>query len=111
MRLPDVVHASLLACLQTFRRCARRFGPLVLCGALAACGGGVAIGFGYSDYDDDYYDRPDRPLPPTGEPGIFLVAGGLCPTCGGSLDGSGSNARFDAPEGIVTAPDGNLYVA
>ncbi|QNA99007.1 SMP-30/gluconolactonase/LRE family protein [Massilia sp. Se16.2.3] len=42
---------------------------------------------------------------------MFLIAGGLCPTCGGSLDGSGSNARFDAPEGIVHAPDGNLYVA
>ncbi|KQQ91721.1 SMP-30/gluconolactonase/LRE family protein [Massilia sp. Leaf139] len=106
MRLPDLLHVFSLA----LRRLARRLGPLVLCGALAACGGGVAIGFGYSDYDDDHHDRPDNPPPPAGEPGIFLVAGGLCPNCGGSLDGSGSNARFDGPEGIVTAPDGNLYV-
>ena len=111
MRLPDVLHATFRACVQALRRSARRLGPLFLCGALAACGGGVAIGFGYSDYDDDHHDKPDRPPQPTGEPGIFLVAGGLCPTCGGSLDGSGSNARFDGPEGVVTAPDGNLYVA
>jgi sugar lactone lactonase YvrE len=92
------------------RRFARRFGPLVLCAALAACGGGVAIGIGYTDFDD----RPDRPRDndrPPPETGVFLIAGGLCPQCGGSLDGSGSNARFDGPEGIVAAPDGNLYVA
>ena len=110
MRLPALLHA----CLQACRRFARRIGPLVLCGALAACGGGVAVGFGFgfSDFDDDRPHKPDRPDNdrPTGEAGIFLIAGGLCPTCGGSLDGSGSNARFDAPEGIVNAPDGNLYV-
>lgn len=95
------------------RRWARRLGPFVLCATLAACGGGVEIGFGYTDYHDDYPDRPDRPDHgrPNAETGIFLIAGGLCPTCGGSLDGSGSNARFDAPEGVVSAPDGNLYVA
>jgi sugar lactone lactonase YvrE len=100
MRLPDFLHA--------LPRFAKRLGPLALCGALAACGGGVAIGVGYSDFDDD--DHPHKP-PPTGEPGIFLIAGGLCSTCGGSLDGAGSSARFDGPDGIVTAPDGNLYVA
>lgn len=101
--------------LQALRRCTHRFArglwPLGLCAALAACGGGVAIGIGYTDYDDQpYYPGwPDGDRP--GEPGVFLIAGGLCPGCGGSLDGSGSNARFDAPEGIVHAPDGNLYVA
>jgi hypothetical protein len=108
MRLPALLHAAL----QVLPRWARRLGPFVLCATLAACGGGVAIGFGYTDYDD-HHDRPDRPDHgrPNAEPGIFLIAGGLCPTCGGSLDGSGSSARFDGPAGIVSAPDGNLYVA
>lgn len=94
-------------------RVARRLAPLMLCAALAACGGGVSVGFGFTDFDDDHPDRPQQPGPdrPPAETGVFLIAGGLCPGCGGSLDGSGSNARFDGPEGIVAAPDGNLYVA
>lgn len=95
--------------LPALRRFAKGLGPLVLCTTLAACGGGVAVGVAY--YDDDYPDPPDRPSGPRAETGVFLVAGGLCPTCGGTLDGSGSAARFDAPEGIASAPDGNLYVA
>ena len=95
------------------RHPALRLGALVLSTVLAGCGGGVSLGFGYVDYDDDYPDKPDRPghggAP--SDPGIFLIAGGLCPTCDGSLDGSGSAARFDAPDGIVLGPDGNLYVA
>jgi sugar lactone lactonase YvrE len=112
MRLPAFLPAFMSAFLQGAHRFAKRIGPLVLCAMLAACGGGVAVGFGYSDFDDDHPHRPDRPDNdrPSSEPGIFLIAGALCPTCGGSLDGSGSNARFDAPEGIVAAPDGNLYV-
>ena len=107
MRLPAFLHA----CSQTCRGFAKRIGPLRVCATLAACGGGVAIGIGYTDYDDDRPDRPDGPDSPAAETGIFLIAGGLCPTCGGSLDGAGSNARFDGPEGVVLAPDGNLYVA
>jgi sugar lactone lactonase YvrE len=112
MRLPALLPALLHAVLQVLPRWARRLGPVVLCATLAACGGGVAIGLGYTDYDD-HHDHPDRPDHgrPSAEPGIFLIAGGLCPTCGGSLDGSGSSARFDGPAGIVSAPDGNLYVA
>jgi sugar lactone lactonase YvrE len=94
---------------------ALRLGALLLSVVLAGCGGGVALGFSYVDYDGDH-DHPDKPGSPDhgappGDQGIFLVAGGLCPTCGGSLDGSGSAARFDAPEGIVLGADGNLYVA
>jgi len=106
MRLP--------ARLRALRRWAERIGPLVLCATLtttlAACGGGVAIGFGFSDFDDDRPHRPDGPTTPSAETGTFLIAGSLCPTCGGSLDGAASSARFDAPEGIVLAPDGNLYL-
>ncbi|MDB5748251.1 MAG: hypothetical protein JWP72_3099 [Massilia sp.] len=99
--------------LPTFLRAVRRLGPLMLCAALAACGGGVSVGLGYTDVDDDHDDKPHGPGPgqPPAETGVFLIAGGLCPQCGGSQDGSGSNARFDGPEGIVAAPDGNLYVA
>ena len=99
--------------LPTFRQAVHWLVPLMLCAALAACGGGVSVGFGYTDYDDDDDDWPHSPgsgQPPL-ETGVFLVAGGLCPQCGGSQDGSGSNARFDGPEGVVVAPDGNLYVA
>ena len=105
-----------IAVLSRVRRApALRLGALLLSVVLAGCGGGVAVGFSYVDYDgDDHHpDKPDRPDhgAPPGDPGIFLIAGGLCPTCGGSLDGSGSAARFDAPEGIVLGSDGNLYVA
>lgn len=51
------------ASLHALRRFAKRIGPLLLCAALAACGGGVAIGFGY--YDDDDHDHPDHPPPVT----------------------------------------------
>ncbi|MFC5458410.1 SMP-30/gluconolactonase/LRE family protein [Massilia niabensis] len=108
MPLPTVLQALRRSAL----RLSRRLGPLMLCAALAACGGGVSVGLGYTDFDDDD-DRPHGPGPdrPPAETGVFLIAGGLCPQCGGSQDGSGSNARFDGPEGIVAAPDGNLYVA
>lgn len=98
------------ACLQALRRHARRIALLLLCATLAACGG-VAIGFGYYEEDDGHHDRGGHPAPPIAETGIFLIAGGLCPSCGGSLDGSGSSARFDGPEGVALGPDGNLYLA
>ncbi|WP_305822402.1 NHL domain-containing protein [Massilia brevitalea] len=111
---------TILALFPRIRRLLRhaglRIGALLLSATLAACGGGgVSLGFGYVDYDDGYDDYPYHPGWPGGgtssDPGIFLIAGGLCPTCGGTLDGSGSAARFDAPEGIVLGPDGNLFVA
>ncbi|MEW6370090.1 MAG: hypothetical protein AB1584_04090 [Pseudomonadota bacterium] len=104
---------SLLLRSPLLRHPALRLGALLLSATLAGCGGGVSLGFGYVDYDDDYPDKPDWPGHggPPSDPGIFLIAGGLCPTCGGSLDGSGSAARFDGPDGIVLGPDGNLYVA
>ena len=55
---------------------ALRLGALLLSIVLAGCGGGVALGFSYVDYDDEHH-HPDKPR---ADPGIFLIAGGLL-TC------------------------------
>ncbi|QNA88098.1 hypothetical protein G4G28_05620 [Massilia sp. Dwa41.01b] len=62
MRLPPFAHALRRFISRLLSRLPRWLWPLGLCGALAACGGGVAIGIGYSDYDDDEPDHPGWPV-------------------------------------------------
>jgi streptogramin lyase len=70
----------------------------------------VAVGY-VSEFDDGDPPHQDKPPKTVMEKGLFLVAGDLCPTCIGSVDGRGSAARFDAPEGVTADGAGNLYVA
>jgi len=79
---------------------------LKLCGAAAlmllcsACGDGIP-----KDQDDeDGGDPPPAPVAP-----LSILAGD--PTIEGTMDGSGTAARFKSPQGIAIDADDNLYVA
>lgn len=86
-----------------------RWLPAALLGlAVAGCGGDWRVEVG--GHFDDHHDEPPGRQPPPLDAGLFLLAGDVC-QCGGSLDGTGPSARFDAPEGIVADGSGNLYVA
>jgi sugar lactone lactonase YvrE len=96
--------------------------PLVLAMAAAGCGGSSdwcvewdPTGHGPGKWD--HPAKPDHPPPPPADPGppqatgLALIAGDQCSQCGGSADGTGSNARFNGAEGVAADGSGNLYVA
>jgi len=89
---------------------------LALALVLAGCGGdvGIGIGFGWHAGPDHWPDHPDWPSwpdRPQGATGLFPIAGDICGVCSVSRDGTGSQARFDGPQGIAADGAGNLYVA
>jgi len=93
---------------------ARRLRNLPLLLALAGCNGDVGIGIGWYSGHDHWPDHPDWPSwpdRPQGATGLFPIAGDICGVCSVSRDGTGSQARFDGPQGIAADGAGNLYVA
>jgi len=91
------------------KRAASSLLPLMMCLVTAGCGGS-------SDRCDDPSGMMDPPAKPQkNDPapltGLTLLAGDQCNTCKGSLDGTGSNARFSGAEGIARDGHGNLFVA
>jgi len=67
---------------------------------------GVAIGPDWTVYVADYANHLIRKISPDGL--VATLAGSGEP---GWLDGAGSVARFNGPDGITLAPSGDLYVA
>jgi sugar lactone lactonase YvrE len=67
---------------------------------------GVAIGPDWTVYVADYANHLIRKISPDGLVTTLAGSGER-----GWLDGSGANARFNGPDGIVLAPSGDLYVA
>jgi len=67
---------------------------------------GVAIDSSNNLWVADYYNNTIRRVTPAGEVATMAGAAGQA----GSTDGPASVARFRGPRGIVSAPDGTLYV-
>jgi sugar lactone lactonase YvrE len=91
------------------KRAASSLLPLMMCLVTAGCGGG-------GDRCDDPSGKMDHPAKPQQDDpspltGLTLLAGDQCNTCKGSIDGTGSTARFSGAEGIASDGHGNLFVA
>lgn len=67
---------------------------------------GVAVGPDWAVYATDYANQLIRKINPDGL--VTTLAGDGEP---GWLDGPGSTARFNGPDGIALAPSGDLFVA
>jgi sugar lactone lactonase YvrE len=89
--------------------------PLVICAVIAGCSGGGDWCVEWStDGHPNKPNHPDKPTPNNPPPqatGLVLTAGDQCATCGGSVDGIGSTARFNGAEGVASDLQGNLFVA
>lgn len=72
---------------------------MLLC---AACGDGIPK-------DQDEEDEGGNNPPPTQTGAISVFAGD--PTADGTMDGTGTGARFKTPHGLAIDSSGNLYVA
>ena len=70
---------------------------------------GVAVDTAGNVYVADVGNNSIRKVSPVGV--VSTLAGGLGPTNAGSVDATGSAARFSAPFGVAVDPNGNVYVA
>jgi DNA-binding beta-propeller fold protein YncE len=98
--------------MKSFALCTRHV-AFVLALALAGCGGDVGIAIGWYSGPDHWHDHPDWPSwpdRPQGATGLFPIAGDICGACSLTRDGTASEARFNAPQGIAADKAGNLYV-
>jgi sugar lactone lactonase YvrE len=98
--------------MKSFALCTRHV-AFVLALALAGCGGDVGIAIGWYSGPDHWHDHPDWPSwpdRPQGATGLYPIAGDICGACSLTRDGTASEARFNAPQGIAADKAGNLYV-
>jgi hypothetical protein len=71
---------------------------------------GVALGASGNLYVADGANDTIRMITPVGTNWVVTTVGGVA-TNAGSLDGVGSRARFNSPQGIAVDSHGNLYIA
>jgi len=76
-------------------------GALGLMALLAGCGDGIP--------KDKDKDKDDDTPPPVQTAALSVFAGD--PTADGTMDGTGTAARFNNPHGLAIDSSGNVYVA